>query len=84
MANLREIETKIKLYKKKYQEKKDDLIRAKAKKEQCEDSINELKKQLKEIGIKDVENPEKELSELESKIDENLEKVEQIISSLDL
>lgn len=83
MANLKEIESEIKIYKKKYQDKKDSLIRAKARKEQCEATIEALKGQLEELGVKDVDNPEKELLELEQKIEESLKKIGDIIDSLD-
>lgn len=68
--------------KKEVSEKRDMYIKAKATKDEVENLITSLKEDLKELGVKNIDNVEEELKEIDSKIEELYSKAKEKISNL--
>lgn len=78
-----EIEAEIARLRKIMDEKKNEVVRASVTKEHFLTQIEETKRVLKEYGIKDLDNPEREIEQMGLNIQKGLNEILDIIESWD-
>lgn len=78
-----EIEAEISHLRKIMDEKKNEVVRANVTKEHFLKQIDETKKILEEYGIKDLDNPEREIEQMGLDIEKGLQEITDIVESWD-